>query len=342
MLRTQYRMHPNIRRFPSAHFYEGALKDGERVLYAARVPVGAHEGAPGCLALPLPSPPEVRYAPLAFFNLLDGEQSRSSETHSLRNEREARFVARLLLALLHAADAWRLGVAAAAARAAADEAAHEPEPSEASSSTTPSVNVAAAAPPIMQPCMGSGCCLGPSAHCAFGGLCGRIAILTPYKEQCRSLEHELSAVLGPRAAWAHALEVASVDTFQGKEKDVILFSSVRSGNATGLGFVKDLRRLNVALTRARHALYIVGHDASLRRSPDWNALLTSVRAHGWSRDVTLAMALRQRPSELLAATLPVSLLDGSQLVSCEDADAARYSQRCRAVLLHRRQVPTPL
>ena len=344
MLRTQYRMHPNIRRFPSAHFYEGALKDGERVLYAARVPVGAHEGAPGCLALPLPSPPEVRYAPLAFFNLLDGEQSRSSETHSLRNEREARFVARLLLALLHAADAWRLGVAAAAARAAAleaHEAAHEAGHSEAFSSTTPSVNVAAAAPPSMQPCMGSGCCLGPSAHCAFGGLCGRIAILTPYKEQCRTLEHELSAVLGPRAAWAHAVEVASVDTFQGKEKDVILFSSVRSGNATGLGFVKDLRRLNVALTRARHALYIVGHDASLRRSPDWNALLTSVRAHGWSRDVTLAMALRQRPSELLAATLPVSLLDGSQLVSCEDADAARYSQRCRAVPLHRRQVPTP-
>ena len=60
-------------------------------------------------------------------------------------------------------------------------------------------------------------------------------------------------MFGSRTCWEHAVEVASVDTYQGKEKDVILYSTVRSGRG-GIGFVNDLRRLNVALTRARHAL----------------------------------------------------------------------------------------
>ena len=50
MLRTQYRMHPSIRHFPSVHFYGGALNDGGRVLFSARVPPGALEGAPAFLA----------------------------------------------------------------------------------------------------------------------------------------------------------------------------------------------------------------------------------------------------------------------------------------------------
>ena len=187
---AQYRMHPSIRRFPSAHFYHDHLRDGERVLYAARVPIGAHEGPPGFLAPARPAPVELRYAPMCFFNLLDGEQHRSGETHSLRNEREARFCARLLLSFLSSADAWRGAVAAAAAAVGAD-------------SEQPSGLEPAQRP---QPCMGSGCCLGPGQRCAWGGLCGRVAILTPYKEQCRALEQELSHVFGPRQSWSHALE----------------------------------------------------------------------------------------------------------------------------------------
>lgn len=117
---------------------------------------------------------------------------------------------------------------------------------------------------------------------------------------------------------------------------------MRSGGG-GLGFVKDLRRLNVALTRARHALYIVGHEASLRRSADWHALLTNARERGWSRDVTLDAASRQPPHELLPALVPLSLLDGSRLPTAvpaaasegQDGPAAWASQPRRAVFLQR-------
>ena len=257
MLRTQYRMHPSIRAFPSAHFYHNRLVDGDRPLRAARVPPGAVDGAPAFLAaLPTlphaagaprggsssglasrPLPVELRLAPYLFCNLTDGAVQRSESTHSLRNEREARFVARLLLGLLHAADEARLCEATASEASRLAALADAREGSE---------------PPPM-PVLGSGCGAGPSQRCALGGICGRVAILTPYKEQCRTLEAELNAVFGSRTCWEHAVEVASVDTYQGKEKDVILYSTVRSGRG-GIGFVNDLRRLNVALTRARHAL----------------------------------------------------------------------------------------
>ena len=123
---------------------------------------------------------------------------------------------------------------------------------------------------------------------AFAGLCGRVALLTPYREQVRTLEEELCRTFGPRRGWEHAIDVASVDAYQGRERDLVLYSCVRAGKDKGLGFVKDLRRLNVALTRARHALFVVGNEQALRQSTTWASLIDDARARGLGRDVSLA------------------------------------------------------
>lgn len=85
---------------------------------------------------------------------------------------------------------------------------------------------------------------------------GQIGVISPYADQVDRIRRELDD--------AEELEVHTVDGFQGREKEAIVVSLVRSNESGEVGFLTDVRRLNVALTRARRKLVVVGDSTTVR------------------------------------------------------------------------------
>jgi regulator of nonsense transcripts 1 len=108
--------------------------------------------------------------------------------------------------------------------------------------------------------------------------CQDVAIITPYRAQRSHLSKKLYLLKegGYDFLKPDQVEVASVDSFQGREKKYVIKSCVRSceHRDLGIGFVADQRRINVGLTRAMHGLIVVGNARQLaRKSADWRKLL---------------------------------------------------------------------
>ncbi len=101
-----------------------------------------------------------------------------------------------------------------------------------------------------------------------------VGLISPYDAQARLLRQLLAPEL------AQGLEVATVDGFQGREKEAIVVDLVRSNTRGQLGFLADVRRLNVALTRARRFLLVVGDSATLGAHETYGAMLDAVQARG--------------------------------------------------------------
>ena len=122
-----------------------------------------------------------------------------------------------------------------------------------------------------------------------GGELPSLGIVTPYRAQrdlIRAKFYERTQLhqLQCQGCLTSDVMVDTVDSFQGQEKDIIIFSSVRSrpvGGGGGHGFVADFRRVNVALTRAREALWLVTSRAALApASPAWACLFEDVERRG--------------------------------------------------------------
>lgn len=226
LLKTQYRMHPEIRRFPSSAFYGDALEDGPAMRRRSERPWHAN----------------TLFRPFVFFDV-DGTERRGggggvSEgtnygSSSWANDDEARFVVALVKRLVRDYPALL----------------NEDEAS------------------------GAG-----------------VGVISPYKAQVKVIRRLLEQALGPERA--RLIDVNSVDGFQGREKEVCVFSVTRAPktktppqNAAQtqtkqrkknlLGFVADERRVNVGLTRARSSLLVVGSAKALATDTHWGALVRS-------------------------------------------------------------------
>ena len=278
MLDVQYRMHPNISRFPSFEFYNVAVRDGT-------------VDSSGNVS-PLLSPPASSHLKMDSITgnrpsvvFLDHEGSELLRDRSRVNRTEASIVCSIVEDLL----------------------------------LQNQVHFSRCAPLFRL--------LTLTQH-----LCGKdIGVISPYAAQISLLNRlftsdrhhraRFTAVLGDHRVMQLAdIEVKTVDGFEGREKEVIIFSTVRNNPGGYIGFLADRRRLNVGLTRAKRGLFVVGSISTLRagKTSGGSAMdggLSVVRvgkgAEAWRRfvqfvsDEGLVVQLRgEKLGNLLFANIP--------------------------------------
>ena len=103
----------------------------------------------------------------------------------------------------------------------------------------------------------------------------RTAFISPYSGQVTAAKEIL-----PKQ-----LRSSTIDSFQGQEKEIIIVSLVRSNDEGDIGFLKDYRRMNVAITRAKEQLFVIGDSATIGADAFYNAFLTYIEQHGDYRTV---------------------------------------------------------
>ncbi|XAR73625.1 DNA helicase [Bertholletia excelsa] len=134
-----------------------------------------------------------------------------------------------------------------------------------------------------------------------------IGVISPYTAQVAAIQEALGTTYGTDVRTDLLISVRTVDGFQGGEKDVIIISTVRSNGNGSVGFLSNQQRVNVALTRARYCLWIVGNGSTLRNSGTiWKKLVGDAKAqrcfHNAEEDKNLSLAIT-------AALVDVDLLD---------------------------------
>jgi superfamily I DNA and/or RNA helicase len=101
------------------------------------------------------------------------------------------------------------------------------------------------------------------------------AFISPYSGQVAAAKEILPA----------GLRISTIDSFQGQEKETIILSLVRSNDDGDIGFLKDYRRMNVAITRAKEQLIVIRDSATIGGDAFYNSFLTYIEQHGTYRTV---------------------------------------------------------
>ncbi|GFR43539.1 hypothetical protein Agub_g4420, partial [Astrephomene gubernaculifera] len=169
-----------------------------------------------------------------------------------------------------------------------------------------------------------------------------VAVISPYKAQVKLLRDSFRTALGEEAA--RLVDINTIDGFQGREKDICIFSAVRSpvapkkgGRRPGIGFVADERRVNVGLTRARCSLIVIGNMRALQVDPHWANLIHSALTRrclyrpkppyaDWMAGVLAgSVAGRVEPSEGEVAALEKVRTRAAQRAAAVGAKAGEYA-----------------
>ncbi|KAK4229582.1 putative helicase [Podospora fimiseda] len=249
LLDMQYRMHPEISRFPSKEFYEGLLQDGADMAGLRTQPW--HQS--------------VYLGPYRFFDVV-GSQERGPKNQSLVNEAELKVAMQLY-------NRFR----------------------------TDYGNVDAK---------------------------GKIGIITPYKAQLQRLRSRFTEKYGEGIT--EEIEFNTTDAFQGRECEIIIFSCVRASPTGGIGFMTDIRRMNVGLTRAKSSLWILGDSRALVQGEFWAKLIEDARERDryTSGDILRLLSVpgpKQHPSAFASLPAPPSRVN--QDVEMTDAPVASIPYR---------------
>ena len=101
------------------------------------------------------------------------------------------------------------------------------------------------------------------------------AFISPYAGQVAAAKEVL-----PKA-----MRISTIDSFQGQEKEIIILSLVRSNDDGDIGFLKDYRRMNVAITRAKEQLFVIGDSATIGGDAFYHSFLTYIETYGTYRTV---------------------------------------------------------
>ncbi|XP_074319095.1 helicase sen1-like [Silene latifolia] len=149
-----------------------------------------------------------------------------------------------------------------------------------------------------------------------------VGVISPYKGQVGLLEETFGKKYAGRKGNGFTVNVRSVDGFQGGEEDIIIISTVRCNGNGSVGFLSNHQRTNVALTRARYCLWIVGSGSTLARSGTvWQKLVSDAKMRGCFYNADEAAEFKQasKPALIKSSRTP-SKLDPAESLSSQLAN----------------------
>ncbi|KAJ0242882.1 DNA2/NAM7 helicase-like [Hirschfeldia incana] len=145
-----------------------------------------------------------------------------------------------------------------------------------------------------------------------------VGVISPYKAQVFAIQEKIGQRFDGSEQFT--VSVRSVDGFQGGEEDIIIISTVRSNGKGAIGFLSNQQRTNVALTRARYCLWILGNEWTLANNKSvWRQLVNDARARGCFHDAYDDESLAQCIKRSATALDDLDKLHDNKLISFENS-----------------------